>query len=186
MARTAAQTKALQGEFAEWLSLDPRDRERLRLPGTQADWAAGKGVSDRTLRTWAKLPHVVEVLESRAAERAAAAPLLADLPPLPAPEDLSGSDLSLIEADYEVARAVLMEKVREGKDPRWHTLWFNTYGKKLAEAETSSADIDLSGKSDLELALMLPFEALEQAYFIARPADPTTDATPTATEQDDA
>lgn len=160
-ARSAAQTRALQEEFAEWLALDPRDRKRLRLPATREAWAEGKGISERTLRNWQKLPHVEAILATRLSERAPAerpAPAAAAVV-----ADADASELSLVEQDYEVARRVLMQKVEEATDPRWATLWFRTYGQRLADAETSATDIDLSEKSDADLAAMLPAAALAAA-----------------------
>lgn len=173
MSRSAEETAKLKSEYAAWLALTPRDRRRLNLPVTKNDWAKSKGVSDRTLRNWQSEPEISAAVAAEIGE-----------PELPQAEKVDSG--GLLEQDYAEARQILMEKMRDGQNPQWAKLWWDTFGKRIAEAEAAAEQSDFANLSDLDLNQQLvdlvPAEFLaahlrEQGWTVTgpMPADPDPD-----------
>jgi hypothetical protein len=136
--------------FAEWLAMDAAERAMAGLPGTEAEFAKGWGISDRTLRNW-KSDEAFQELISAAQERQARARTAINK--LGQGETFT-VELNGDEQSYSEIKARLIRDALAGaKDAR--DLYFKTYGRTFVEAEQAQLDSDLTDRSDTELVTEL-------------------------------
>lgn len=121
----------LWDEFIVWLRTPPSERGAV---ATQAEWAASKGVSERTVRKWKADPRFVE-REAELAEKFAGVPV----------ESVAAEVLgeSSSEDDYQVVKGTLLSQAKQG-NAKAIELYFRTYGKPFVDEENASRSTDLS------------------------------------------
>jgi hypothetical protein len=101
---------------------------------TQAEWAAAKGVSERTTRKWKSDPRFVARQEELANK-------FVGVPAESVAAEILGESSS--EDDYQVVKGTLLSQAKQG-NAKSIELYFRTYGKPFVDEENASRSTDLS------------------------------------------
>ena len=121
----------LWDEFIVWLRTPPSDRGAV---ATQAEWAAAKGVAERTVRKWKSDPRFIE-RQSELAEK------FVGVPAESVAAEILGESSS--DDDYQVVKGTLLSQAKSG-NAKAIELYFRTYGKPFVDEENASRASDLS------------------------------------------
>tara|TARA_R110000868_G_scaffold99893_1_gene274738 strand:+ start:550 stop:1032 length:483 start_codon:yes stop_codon:yes gene_type:complete len=122
----------LWDEFIIWSFASEAERGAV---STEIDWAASKGVADRTLRRWKDHPDFIARKEQLAAVTRVTR--VADA--------VEGEVTSADEGDYQVVKATLMEGAKNG-NPKFLDMYFRTYGKPFVEEEAAARASTFAGE----------------------------------------
>lgn len=121
----------LWDEFIVWLRKPPSERGEV---ATQADWAAAKGVAERTVRKWKSDPRFIARQEELANRFVGVSSDVVEV------EVLGESDN---ENDYQVVKGTLLSQAKKG-NAKAIEMYFRTYGKPFVDEENASRSTDLS------------------------------------------
>jgi hypothetical protein len=130
--------------YANWLILEPEQKERLNLPRTKEEYAQANKVSDRTLRRWQNDPMFKALVEKKQATRVnngISAVSVDGTPAIIADEPESSE-----EDEYTQIKSTLVKGALTG-DPKYLDLYFKTYGKDFVAEESAARTSDLAGLS---------------------------------------
>lgn len=148
--------------FANWLSMDEGQRERLNLPRNQTEYAFANQISDRQLRRWKNDPLFKGLLDKKLAAkgRPGLTAVASDGSPavFDEGEDLSGGEDLSSEDEYALIKSTLVKGAMTG-DPKYLDLYFKTYGKDFVAEEAAARN---SSFSSLDLDELI----LEAAVFL--------------------
>jgi hypothetical protein len=137
--------------YANWLILEPGQKERLSLPKTKEEYAQGNNVSVRTLRRWQNDPMFKALVEKKLAVKVNSeiSAVSVDGTPLQLEEEeIKSSD----EDEYIQIKSTLIKGALTG-DPKYLDLYFKTYGKDFVAEEAAARTSDLAGLSLDELII---------------------------------
>lgn len=121
----------LWDEFIVWLRTPPAERGAV---ATQAEWAAQKGLAERTVRKWKSDARFV-ARQQELMERFVGV----DSDAVTA--EVAGESTS--ETDYLLVKGTLLQQAKGG-NAKAIELYFRTYGKPFVDEENASRATDLS------------------------------------------
>lgn len=159
-----------QRAFLEWTLLTDRQRLSMQLPRTEADWAASRGVSERTVRRWKQAPGFASELADRKAGLElvtgppAQAPVAGVLDPAAAGLVPANRPASL-EDQVALATQLLVDRIGEGDLKAVDPFLRMPHVKAYLEAQTAALTATFEDLSDEALAgrLLETFTAEELA-----------------------
>ena len=145
--------------YANWLSLDEAQRERLNLPRTKNEYAIANKLNERTVRRWQNDPLFKALLEKKLAAKGKKGIQAVSVEGTPAilEEDLvEASESDNPEDEYQQIKSALLKGAMTG-DPKYLDLYFKTYGKDFVAEESAARTSDLAGLALDDLIVEVAF-----------------------------